>query len=358
MAINLDAQTGQEILLLDPVGGLSVISFQNEEVQVQRTKVNIGRNFTKILLKDLNKDGYPDLVSGIRGKRSGKLISGHPCGTDLNAGNGVPVYLGSAKHSFDLQKPCPLLETNSGKDDRYVSGLDAADFNQDGALDIVLSRTGNYGKNYLAVLSGDGKGGFSDPLLIDHARPAQVIAADYNNDGKADILVSNAKQNGQLLLGDGEGHFKQGMSFKTLDFHRLGHFNNDSFPDMVSIGRHTGKMLLYFGSKDGFLPDPIELNSGLRRIADFLVIDLDDDGNLDLLFINGRTPGIRVLLGQESSGFKQNVEVIPSKGIPLLFASADFNQDGTNDLFTLSILDKRRVAAIMYQDSPLKIKSK
>jgi hypothetical protein len=66
----------------------------------------------------------------------------------------------------------------------------AADFNADGHPDIALAQTFNAGK--VAVLPGDGDGGFGTPVnWTTAASPFQIIAPDIDADGRPDLAVTN-----------------------------------------------------------------------------------------------------------------------------------------------------------------------
>ena len=83
-----------------------------------------------------------------------------------------------------------------------------ADFNGDGKLDVV---TANYGGNNVTVLLGNGSGGFTaaagSPFAVG-TNPQSVAAADINGDGRPDIITANSGSNTvTVLLGNGSGGF-------------------------------------------------------------------------------------------------------------------------------------------------------
>src|SRR5947208_484963 len=94
---------------------------------------------------------------------------------------------------------CNLLSPGGGP------GAAAGDLNGDGNLDLL---TDSWGDDRVAVLLGDGKGGFqTGPILTVGKHPYQrVRIADVNGDGKDDILTTNLEgDNVTVLLGDGKG---------------------------------------------------------------------------------------------------------------------------------------------------------
>jgi FG-GAP-like repeat len=88
----------------------------------------------------------------------------------------------------------------------YVVDLETGDFNQDAQVDLVMIRY-DYEQRYLYGLKGDepiieilqGKGngefnpGKVSPLGISLARAYIAKTADFNQDGKLDLLVSGAE---------------------------------------------------------------------------------------------------------------------------------------------------------------------
>ena len=126
---------------------------------------------------DMNGDGFPDLVFAPARKTPVKPI----------------VYLGDGKGKWTLwtQARYPAVAYDYG-------GAAVADFNTDGKQDIAL------GMHLLgiAVLSGDGKGGFSDdsaglPRKKSGERPTlssrNVLAYDWNGDGKPALVALNER---------------------------------------------------------------------------------------------------------------------------------------------------------------------
>jgi hypothetical protein len=64
-----------------------------------------------------------------------------------------------------------------------------ADFNQDGKLDLVVA---NYGSNTVGVLLGNGDGTFQTQVSFGVGNgPIAVAARDFNGDGKLDLAVAN-----------------------------------------------------------------------------------------------------------------------------------------------------------------------
>jgi hypothetical protein len=67
----------------------------------------------------------------------------------------------------------------------------AADFNNDGKLDLAIA---NFGDGTITLLLGNGDGTFTQAAGSPYAvgrGPYQIAAADFNGDGKLDLAVAN-----------------------------------------------------------------------------------------------------------------------------------------------------------------------
>lgn len=122
-----------------------------------------------------------------------------------------------------------------------------ADFNGDGKLDLVI---GNELSNGVSVLLGNGAGGFSAPTFYatgDHA--TTVAAAGFNGDNKSDVAVQVRFGNTSVvvLLGDGTGNFSPPTYFPVGQ----GPFalvapdlNGDGRPDIAVVDPHASSVFV------------------------------------------------------------------------------------------------------------------
>jgi hypothetical protein len=88
-----------------------------------------------------------------------------------------------------------------------------ADVNADGHLDMVVSN-GDFASKF-AVLVGNGAGGFGTPTIYDGGvNPSSVSVADFNGDGKADVLISTSNTDEvRVYSGNGDGTLDAPVSF-------------------------------------------------------------------------------------------------------------------------------------------------
>src|SRR5262249_14507153 len=94
-----------------------------------------------------------------------------------------------------------------------INAVAVADFNGDGKIDVVMALNGGNGNYGVAVLLGNGDGTFSGPIFSapccspDLRGENWVVVGDFNGDGKPDIAVGTSDGWAAILLGNGDGSF-------------------------------------------------------------------------------------------------------------------------------------------------------
>ena len=137
-------------------------------------------NLLVAALGDLDKDGKLDLV--VVG-----FIPGNSSAGTYNVAN-VYTFLGNGDGTFQAAKTLPLLGV-----DGQPNSIALGDFNNDGKMDVVIGNP----SDYTEVLVGNGDGTFTDGLPALGQRPATVAAGDLNGDGFSELLVGQPNTNVQ-----------------------------------------------------------------------------------------------------------------------------------------------------------------
>src|SRR4029079_17997462 len=224
-------------------------------------------------------------------------------------------------------------------------GVAVADFNKDGKLDLATVQDWGYN---IKVNLGDGKGGFTFAMERNaDGEPTRLYTADLDNDGNLDLVV-NGPEDGVVLIYLGKG--KNGFATAALEIEDhpncqavgVGDFNGDGHQDLA-IAFFTGKMAdlshidIVLGDGHGNFTPFTEFQTS-PEVANVATVDLNGDGNLDLIATGGGSENeqgiyVQVFLGDGTGDFtnKQTIDLgIGSiKGEP---AISDFNEDGKLDV--------------------------
>jgi hypothetical protein len=128
-----------------------------------------------------------------------------------------------------------------------------------------------------------------------------VTALDYDLDGDEDLYVSNDGTANLLLANDGTGRFTEvalrcGVAFNQFGAAEgsmgaaVGDCNGDGLPDMFVT--RFGNASLYLNSRSGFFDDRVQAAGILAVSSPYTgwggnFGDFDNDGDLDLVIVNG-----------------------------------------------------------------------
>jgi hypothetical protein len=249
--------------------------------------INLGTN---VLIQDLVvgnfvKGGRPDLVVTVM------FESG-------TAAAGVQVLLNRGGGNFALGQTIDFsTETN---------GLDTADFNGDGNLDLVTNTFQSDGTRAVNVLLGKGDGTFKAPIVTDPGLSANFLAAgDFNGDGKPDLVLVDyfVADNSVLVLeGKGDGTFQKPLILKfdiPLGFTKpaVGDFFGDGHMSFA-LATSLGYVTVVRGNGDGTFQAPVSylIDFNGSEPNGLVAADFNGDHKLDLAATTFTGSTVSVLL--------------------------------------------------------------
>lgn len=226
--------------------------------------VTVGPVPAAVVAADLNSDGRPDLavtndfgasVSILLGRGDGTFQAGptvvvgrNPlamAAADVNGDSCIDLVVANTNQN-NMAQPgsiSTLLGRCNGTfqvapevtvGERPIS-VAVGDLNGDGQLDLAV--TNQFGNPFMSILLGNGDGTYQGAPDV-AVSGEHVVIADFNDDGRQDLAVSNLNANYvTLLLGRGDGTFKVNLLAgvgQAPEFMVQHDFNGDGFPDLAT----------------------------------------------------------------------------------------------------------------------------
>ena len=268
---------------------------------------------------DFNGDGFPDLAVSNGADSTVSVLLGNGDGT-FKAPQAFPAGIGS-----------------------FTAGITVGDFNGDGLLDIAVVDALN---NNVDVLLGNGDGTFQPPQMYlavpNGCCPLVIAVGDFNGDGAADLVVTSTFNFGTVvvLLNNGNGAFAAQQPSSTgigPEALVVGDFNHDGFLDVAVANLMSNSVSVLLGNGDGSFQPQQQYNVGM--VPDGITAgDFDGNGSLDLAVSNSGDKTVSVLLGKGDGTF-QPQKTYAVGNTPFGIAVADFNGDGLLDLAVTNVGD-------------------
>jgi hypothetical protein len=279
---------------------------------------------------DINRDGFPDLVS-----------AGHF--------GGVQTLISDRKGGFTEK----ILRPGDG----WV-GAELADLNGDGLLDLFVL---GYQKAGLEIYYGDGSGNWRLHKTLPEPRPGQimpgrdVLVGDVNHDGHVDVIVAFQRWGLYIYYGDGRGGLTGGPATfrqpqQASESLALADVNNDGHLDLAVNGNLPGRDqangpdVYLSDGRGGWTASSVGLKIMKYVSAGIAFTDLNGDGNRDLI-AGGNTTGtigdgygLFWFAGDGKGGWQLAEESgLPTTGLPVIHGVtvADLDHDKALEIIAL-----------------------
>ena len=265
---------------------------------------------------DFNGDGYTDLYL---------VNSGRPNLLYLNRGDGIFA---------DATATAAVGHPGLG------STALAADFDQDGDLDIYLLNVDE--ANVFYRNRGDATFEEVTTTGLNHQGTSRAaVSGDFDRDGDLDIYLVNDGQANLLYLNQGDGAFEPAPDTAGLTDRESarsvtsGDFDNDGDLDLYLVKDRQANVLYLNQGNGTFVIAPPEAGVSDRgRGQAAVAADFDSDGDLDLYLVN-LTQANSLYLNQGNGAFQDGTASLglgADKGASTWAVGADFNSDGHLDL--------------------------
>jgi hypothetical protein len=216
------------------------------------------------------------------------------------------------------------------------AGIDVGDVNGDGNLDIIAA---NYGPTRASILLGNGNGTFQAARTYDVGTlPSAMAARDVDGDGKIDLIVMNNNVL-SVLRGNGDATFEARQTFGVAGGTDMatGDFDGDGHLDLAAPSYQGGTVNVVFGNGGISFRDPAAFTAGLNP-ASVGIVDLNNDGKLDLVVAGNGV--LSAFYGNGNGTFVPRVTFAVGAS-PRSLSFADINNDGRLDIVTAGSVGTR-----------------
>lgn len=223
-----------------------------------------------------------------------------------------------------------------------LSALATGDWNEDGFTDLAVTRQIGDDPGRVELFFGGPAGPGTPASVLVGSTPVDIAAADFNEDGRDDLLVANNISGfASVLLGGGDGTFAAAEAVAVGGSPRAvaaADFDRDGCDDFVVALSVNSAVVPYFGRCDGtFVRGPQTL-SGVLSPAGLVVADFSGDRIPDVGVTDEVDNIVSLFTKRPNDRFFLNLpgdDYVVSRR-PVRMGAGDFDDDGRYDAVALN----------------------
>ncbi|WP_051806649.1 FG-GAP-like repeat-containing protein [Streptomyces sp. NRRL F-2664] len=187
----------------------------------------------------------------------------------------------------------------------------AGDFTGDGKADIMARYEGpadaDVPQNTLRLWVGRGDGTFATPTNVTGGWSfTQTAAADFDGNGKTDLIARDGDGNLKIWAGRGDGTFgaaaqlTAGWNFTQT---AAADFNDDGRADIIARDTATNSLKMWTHNAGGYFNSPVNVTGGWSFSQTTAAGDIDGDGKADILARDNATGTLKAWSGRGDTTF-------------------------------------------------------
>ena len=265
----LTASGFQDLLVTDPTANTVIILFGNGDgtFKTPATTIPVGSQPSAIVTADFNGDGHPDFAV----LNFGNAVAPSPSDNTLSVFLGGVDATGNPTFTPVAGSPFALPITGS-----QPIAMTVADFNGDGKPDLAIVNQTTFGnpaisQGNVVILQGNGDGTFTEssgsPITVGNL-PVAIASGDLDTNGTADLAVVNQTDNSvTILLNQGSGTFAPGPNSplptsSSPTSITIADFNQDGHADIAVTNGGANTFRVFLGITSGFFTLAFEPTAG------------------------------------------------------------------------------------------------
>lgn len=216
------------------------------------------------------------------------------------------------------------------------TNLAVADFNNDGKPDVAVT---NQVSNDVSILLGNGNGTFAAQTFVTAgASPYAIVAGKFNSDNNFDLAVANsASNNVSILLGNGDGTFSAAGNFlvgsNPISI-AAGDINNNGTEDLIVAnfgGFFSGSVSVLLGNGNGGFTAGSSIRTRTQP-SYVMIANLNSDNFKDVVVANFGSDSVSTFFGLGNGTFQLNQNIGTVGAGPVALDLFDSNGNGIADL--------------------------